>query len=103
VPYKYIGPYNWVVTAGSSLVITGAATAAAATTSSEAWTFTGPVTLNRVTNDVGTAIKESSLRINTSNYTFKSAGTFNVNFVATNANVFGRQEVVKQVQVTITP
>jgi hypothetical protein len=103
VPYKYIGPYNWVVTAGSSLVITGAATAAAATTSSETWTFTGPVTLNRVTNDVGTAIKESSLRINTSNYTFKSAGTFNVNFVATNANVFGRQEVVKQVQVTITP
>lgn len=102
--YKYIGPYNWVVTAGTSLVVTGAATAAAATTASETWTFMGPLALNRVSNDVGTVIKEASSRVTSYVYpTFKAAGTFNVSFVASNASIYGEQQTVKQLQVTVTP
>lgn len=99
--YRYIGPYNWTITAGTSLVIAGAATAAAATTSPEAWTFTGPLALNRVSNDIGTAIKESSTRLSTYAYQFKSAGTFTATFVAQNANVYGDKQTVKQVTVTV--
>lgn len=103
-PYKYIGPYNWVVTAGTSLVVTGAATAAAATSSSEAWALMGPLTLNRVSNDVGSVIKEASARITSYTYpTFKAAGTFNVAFAASNASIYGEQQTVKQLQITVTP
>jgi hypothetical protein len=99
--YKYVGSYNWVVTAGSSLVVTGAATAATATTAPEAWTFMGPLALNRVSNDVGTPVKDAISRVISSTYTFKTAGTFTVTFVAANNNVYGSKETVKQLTVTV--
>jgi hypothetical protein len=101
VPYKYIGPYNWVVTSGSSLVITGATTAVAATSASEAWVFCGPITLNKVANDVGVAIKETSSRLSSTTFTYKAAGTYTATFVANNGNVNGRKEAIRQVTVTV--
>ena len=99
--YKYIGGYNWAITAGSSLVVAGAATAAAATTAPETWTFMGPLALNRVSNDVGTAIKDGISRVTSSTYTFKTTGTFTATFVAANGNIYGAKETVKQLTITV--
>jgi hypothetical protein len=105
VGYKISNNYNWVISAGTSLVITGATTAVTATAPAEAWTFAGGVLLNKVANDIGVAIKETSSRLATPNYTYpyKAAGNYTVTFVASNSNIEGQREVVKQIQLTITP
>ena len=103
VAFRTYNTANWVVTSGTSLVVTGAATAAAATTAIDDWAYTGGITLNTVANDVGVPIKESSTRLasNDYQYTFKAAGTYTVTFVAANASIYGRQETVKQVTITV--
>ncbi len=103
VPFRMYNTANWVVTSGSSLVVTGASTAATATTAIDDWTYSGGFTLNRVANDVGVIVKESSARLasNDYQYSFKAAGTYIVSFVAANASVYGRQEVVKQITITV--
>ncbi|WP_162846937.1 DUF5017 domain-containing protein [Mucilaginibacter gracilis] len=103
VPFRLNNTANWVVTAGTSLVVTGAATAATATVAIDDWAYSGGIVLNKVSNDVGTFVKESSARLasNDYTYTFKTAGTYVVTFTAANASVYGNEEVVKQITLTI--
>lgn len=101
VGYKVSGNYNWVIS--STLVITGASSAAVSTSSSEAWAFSGPINLNKVGGDVGTAIKEGSSRLDNYNYTFTTPGEYTVTFRAANTNVYGSHDVIKQLKLTITP
>ena len=101
VAYRVSGGANWVP--GSTLIITGAATVAGATSNSEAWAFSGPIDLNKVSGDVGTSIKEASTRVSSYNYTFTTPGEYTVTFRTANTNVYGSHDVVKQMTLTITP
>ena len=101
VAYRVSGGANWAP--GSSLIITGAATAAGSTGNSEAWAFSGPINLNKVSGDVGTAIKEASTRVSSYNYAFSTPGEYTVTFRAANTNVYGSHDVIKEMTLTITP
>jgi len=99
--------YGWVYTTGvgtaGSLVITGAATAAAATANAEAWAIMGPIDLRKVTPDAGIGIKEITAVLN--KYvptTVYPAGMYTPTFVASNSTVEGTSTVVKQLPITIT-
>lgn len=105
VAYKVSNNYNWVITSGTSLVITGPSTVAASTADSEAWTFSGPIDLTRVSNDIGVAVKESSTRLASNDYTYvyKTPGTYTATMIGSNTNIYGQKEVVKQISITVTP
>lgn len=101
LPFPVSNTFNWVVTAGTSLVITGAATAALATASSEAWVLMGALNLQKVTPDVGVAIKNMSAQLPAYTYTYSAAGTYNAVFVAANANKDAADSVSRTVPLTI--
>jgi hypothetical protein len=103
VQAKVTNTFPWVITAGSSLVVTGAATAALSTAASEAWTFSGPINLRKVSNDIGISVKEASARLDRYSYAFTAAGTYKVSFVAANSNFTGAQETVRSITITVTP
>ena len=99
--------YGWVYTTGvgtaGSLVITGAATATAATAPAESWAIMGPIDLRKVTPDAGVPIKEISALLATyTPLTLYTAKDYKVTFVASNNTVDGRSTVVKQLPITIT-
>lgn len=83
-PAKNVNNLGWVYTDGTSLVITGATTAASATASAEAWAIMGPLDLSRVTPDAGLGIKAISATLSAYQYKYTVAGTFNSVFVAGN-------------------
>ncbi|MET4141341.1 DUF5017 domain-containing protein [Pedobacter sp. UYP1] len=84
-PSKNLNKLGWVYTDGTSLVITGAATAAAATAPAEAWAIMGPIDLSRVTPDAGLAIKNISATLSSYQYKYTAAGSYNSVFVAANS------------------
>jgi len=100
---KNANKYAWVYTDKTSLVITGATTAALATAPAEAWAVMGPIDLTRVTPDVGTGIKGITATLASYSYTYTTAGTYNAAFVASNNTDGGSSSVVKKVALTITP
>jgi len=103
VAFKVSNTYNWVVSSGSSLVITGATTAAAATNSAEAWVITGSIDLRKVAQDLGTPINGITTRMNSYISKYTVAGTYTATFVGSSATVYGGSEDHKQIQLTITP
>lgn len=100
---KDANKYAWVFTDKTSLVITGAATAAAATAPAEAWAIMGPVDLTRVTPDIGVGIKSISAKLASYTYNYTAAGSYNAVFVASNNTNGGTNTVVKQIPLTIKP
>jgi hypothetical protein len=100
-PTKDANNYAWTYTDGTSLVITGAATAATATASAEAWAVSGPIDLNKVTPDAGVGIKSIIAQLPAYKYVYAQAGTYNAVFVASNATVDQSKIVVQQVQLTV--
>ena len=101
VGYKVANNFNWVISSGSSLVITGATTAALATAPAEAWTFCGSVVLNKVSNDIGTPIKETSMRLEEYPFIYQEPGKYHVTFVAGNKSMYGQEEVVKELEIVV--
>lgn len=101
VPFPVSNTYNWVVTAGTSLVITGAATAAAATANAEAWVLMGSLNLQKVTPDIGVAIKNMSAQLNSYSYTYTTAGSYNIVFAAANATSNETDSTTRKVSLTI--
>lgn len=95
--------YAWAISAGSSLTITGATTDAAATADSEAWVFSGPVYLDRVTPDRGAVIKNISTRITSYTYIYKTAGTYTAVFDGNTQTQYENNGAQRQVQLTIVP
>jgi len=98
---KNANKYPWVFTAGTSLVITGAATAVAATASAEAWAIMGPIDLRKVSPDVGVGLKSMIAKMESYPYKYPTATQSEPTFVAANSTVDGSSTIVKQVQVTI--
>jgi Domain of unknown function (DUF5017) len=103
VSYKAMNNYSWVISAGTSLVITGATTADQATANAEAWAIMGPVDLKKVTPDWGVAIKNIGENMNKFPYAYKytSPGSYDVTFVASNANRDKQDSIVKNIRLTV--
>ncbi len=101
VAYPVSNTFTWVVSAGTSLVITGAATAPLATADAEAWAIMGPVDLTKVTPDVGVAIKGITLPLPSYNYVYSKAGTYKATFIAGAATRDDEVNSVNTVDVTV--
>jgi len=101
VAYPVSNTFTWVVSAGTSLVITGAATAVAATAPSEAWTIMGPVDLKKVTPDVGVAIKSITLPLPSYTYVYGKAGNYKATFIAGNATRDNEVTNISTIDVTV--
>lgn len=102
-PAKNANKYAWVYTDKTSLVITGATTAATATASAEAWAIMGPVDLTRVTPDAGVNIKSITAKLASYQYSYGTAGNYNAVFVGVNATPDASSTVVKNVPITVKP
>jgi hypothetical protein len=92
--------YNWSLST-ASMVITGAATAGAATNSAEAWAITGPVDLKKVTPDVGVVVKNMSSFVPSWSYSYASTGNYQATFVASNANADGQKSIGKKLTINV--
>ncbi len=91
--------YKWTV--GSTLVITGATSNAAATASAEAWVFSGPIDLRKVTHDLGIIVKDMTTKAGTYSYNYNAPGTYIATFVGSNTSVYGVVEKLDEIQLTI--
>ncbi|HEX6431619.1 MAG TPA: DUF5017 domain-containing protein [Niastella sp.] len=78
---KVSNNYNWSI-GSTSLVITGATSAGAATAAAEAWMITGPIDLKKVTPDAGVPIKAVSQTAGDLiyPYIYAAAGTYEAVF-----------------------
>lgn len=101
VPYLVNNTFNWVVTSGTSLVISGAATALLATANAEAWAIMGSLNLQKVTPDVGVSIKTMNAALASYTYTYNVAGSYNAVFAASNVTKDAMDSVSKMVGMTI--
>lgn len=102
--YTATNSYFWTLTS-NNLVITGATSVAAATANAEAWALMGSVDLNKVSPDAGIIHLKgySDAKLENYSYTYAAAGTYLATFVAATNNIYGKSEVVKQIQVTVRP
>jgi len=101
VTYTVSNTYAWTVTAGTSLVIAGAATVPLATASAESWTFVGPVDLQKVTPDVGVPIKLITATLPSYQYAYSTTGSYNAVFFAANATASRMDSVTRTVGITV--
>lgn len=102
VAFRPVNKYYWVVSAGTSLVITGE-TAAAAAAPAEAWAIIGPVRLNKVSPDVGMVVKNvaqktSGLKFS---YIYKTPGVYNALFTGGRADAGGADYTIQSLPVTV--
>lgn len=65
------------------------------------WAISNPILINSRPGDTGVGIKKLAIDINTYTYTFNTAGTYVVTFVARNANYQASSEIVKEFTVTV--
>jgi len=100
-PAKDANSYAWAYTDGTSLVITGATTAAAATASAEAWAITGPINLSKVTPDMGVGIKTIIAQLSSYRYVYSQSGSYNAVFVSSNTTADDSKALVQQLPLTI--
>lgn len=100
--YPITNNYSWLLSS-NNLIITGAATAATALAPVEAWTIMGPVDLNKVSPDIGSFLKGLDTRLNSYSYTYSTAGTYTATFVGSENNIYGKKEVVRQINITVKP
>lgn len=96
-----INSYNWGVSS-TNFVITGSTNAATAT-EAEAWCISGPIDLTHVTPDVGKLVKNMSASMTDYEYQFNTAGEYKVSFVGKASNIYGAEEVVKELDVVVQP
>jgi hypothetical protein len=98
------GKYNYVVTAGTSLVITGATSVAASTDDAETWAILGPIDLKKVSPDKGTSIKKYSENMSAFPFVFKYedvTGDFKPTFVASNSSKDEQSQKTKTLSISI--
>jgi hypothetical protein len=97
------GPYRWVVSAGTSLLITGATSAAAAKDSSQNWAIVGPIDLQKVTPDQGMPIKMIAENMEKFPYIYQymTPGKYQATFVASNVNADNEAIKVKTLDISV--
>jgi hypothetical protein len=100
--YKVSSVYNWTISS-STLVITGAASAGAATAAAEAWVVMGPLDLKKVTPDAGIPVKNTTQKAGDVNYSYMYAATgqYNVVFAGGKISVDESEYTPKSFQITV--
>lgn len=99
---KVSNNYNWNI-GSTSLVITGATSAGAATAPSEAWVITGPIDLKKVTPDMGVQVKNFSrstadLKYN---YPYNTPGEYNAVFSGGKVSIDESQYSTKYFRIVV--
>jgi hypothetical protein len=102
VAYKIKANYSWNIST-TSLIITGATSAAFATVAAESWAIIGPINLKKVSPDIGAVIKVVSQNTQTLKFTYKypAKGTYNATFTGGNVSVDDMRYAAKSVPVTV--
>jgi hypothetical protein len=68
------------------------------------WLITSAINLKTVKPDVGVAIKKPvDVTLKNYKYKFTTAGTYTLTFVAQNQRLDEKREIVRQIQITVTP
>lgn len=89
----------WIIST-TSLKINGGA---AGGPENHNWVISGSLYPNRVSPDTGVVLKNMTVRLSNYTYVFSKAGTYNVTFSAVNENIYGRQQVIKTIPITVNP
>lgn len=93
-------PVNWVFGTDNTVKFQGGGATVA---DNQVWAITKGLSLTKVQPDAGVALKNMSTRMDNYSYTYNTAGTYTVTFVASNVNVYGESKTIKEVQVKIEP
>lgn len=67
------------------------------------WMVSTLINPKSVEPDRGTAIKSIEAALPSYTYTYKEAGTYTATFIATNANLWNGNQLMKQITITVTP
>lgn len=99
--FRVMNSYYWVVNT-TSLVITGA-TSAGAATAAEAWVLLGPVDLKKVTPDMGVQVKNTSQKAEEVRpiYQYPAAGVYNAVFAGGKVSIDDNEYTTKSFQITV--
>lgn len=93
----------WSVPTSGQVSINGTGTASV-NTDNEDWVISKPLDLKKVVPNVGISIKTlNASRLTAYTYIFRKPGTFRATFRAFNNNIEAQKEVVKTVELTVTP
>jgi hypothetical protein len=100
--YTLKNKYNWSVSA-SSLVITGATSAAAADAPAEAWLLLGAVDLKKVTPDIGIPVKNSTQNLSGIPFTwpYPLPGKYEAVFVGGRIDIEGANMSVRTINIEV--
>ena len=100
--FRSLNNYYWVVTAGTSLVITGA-TSAGAAAPAEAWAVIGPVNLKEVTPDAGRAVKVATEKTEELKFThrYTAPGSYNAVFLGGKISARESEYTNRSFQITV--
>lgn len=93
--------YKWAITAGTSLVIAGATSVAAATQNAESWVVMGPIDLKKVSPDTGVPIKDMTVKPSPYLYKYVAKGQYDAVFEATNTSVYTEGSVIRKIPIVI--
>lgn len=66
------------------------------------WMVSRPINPKEVEPDRGTAIKSTEAYLNEYSHTYTKPGTYTATFIATNANLWNSEQVIKEITVTVT-
>jgi hypothetical protein len=89
----------WVI-AADNIKITGGNTTSL---ENDDWVVSKPLNLDKVSPDVGVALKNITTKMTSYPYIFTKAGTYKITFLATNATVNKSESVVKELTITVEP
>jgi len=98
--YRVVNTYSWTLSS-NNLIITGATNTTGS--AAESWAIMGPVDLTRVAPDVCANIKGMDTRLNTHTYKYTAAGTYTATFVGATNNIYGKKEIIKQIEIIVNP
>lgn len=96
------GSIQWTISAGN-VYFFGPASPATYIIPNEDWLISKPLYLNKVFPDKAIPLKNISTKLSTYNYIYKTSGTYDLTFVASNANVNGEKSVVKSLKIEVLP
>jgi hypothetical protein len=99
VPMK-VPAVAWTIST-SQLQIKGFTTTALSTADTEGWVVSKPLTLNKVSPDTGTPLKNMTTFMPSYNYMYDTPGSYKATFVATNANRYDEKSDVLEVPITV--
>ena len=102
-PYHKNDGNGSIVLNGNQDIYFNGCAAGALTYALKGWCVSSPMTLNSVSNDEGTVIKNMQNYMTSYSYTYGEPGTYTAVFVGRNYNYLGCSEQVTEVQVTVLP